>query len=96
MEVSLNLFTILDSNLAEYYLPMVTSGKLPMIQCDKRRSCFLQEVLVDIGDFPMKQVISEATDPMQRTHTYLYDRYGRLFQDIVEDEKRNDIYDSNT
>ena len=34
-----------------------------------------------------------ATDPMQRTHTYLYDPYGRVFQDIVKGGKRTYTYE---
>jgi len=86
----------LDSNLIEYRLP---NGNIWKASYDSmRRKCSeeLQAGKESSGhwNFTYEEgYLKKATDSMQRTHTYLYDPYGRLAQDIVEGSSRSYTYD---
>jgi RHS repeat-associated protein len=85
-----------DSNLAEYHLP---NGNVWKASYDSMRRKKSEELLSSRGSserwtFSYEDgYLREATDPMQRTHTYLYDLYGRVFQDNVEGSKRTYTYE---
>jgi RHS repeat-associated protein len=85
-----------DSNLAEYHLPNGNVWKASYDSMHRKKS---EELISSRGSserwtFSYEDgYLREATDPMQRTHTYLYDHYGRVFQDSVEGGKRTYTYE---
>lgn len=86
----------LDSNLSEYHLP---NGNVWKASYDSMHRKKWEELVSSRGSaerwtFSYQDgYLKEATDPMQRAHTYLYDSYGRIFQDIVEGGKRTYTYE---
>jgi len=85
-----------DSNLAEYHLPNGNVWKASYDSMHRKKS---EELISSRGSserwtFSYEDgYLREARDPMQRTHTYLYDHYGRVFQDSVEGGKRTYTYE---
>jgi RHS repeat-associated protein len=87
----------LDSNLSEYHLPNGNVWKASYDSMRRKKS----EELVSSGGSSERWTFSyedgylkAATDPMQRTHAYLYDSHGRIFQDSVEGGKRIYTYEA--
>lgn len=86
----------LDSNLSEYHLP---NGNVWKVSYDSMRRKKSEKLVSSRGSseqwiFSYEDgYLKAATDPMQRTHTYLYDSYGRVFQDTVEGGKRTYTYE---
>jgi RHS repeat-associated protein len=86
----------LDSNLSEYHLPNGNVWKASYDSMHRKKS---EELISSKGSserwtFAYENgYLREARDPMQRTHTYLYDHYGRVFQDSVEGGKRTYTYE---
>lgn len=85
-----------DSNLSEYHLP---NGNVWKASYDSMRRKKSEELISVRGSaerwsFSYENgYLKEATDPMHRTHTYLYDSHGRIFQDSVESGKRTYTYE---
>lgn len=86
----------LDSNLSECHLPNGNVWKASYDSMHRKK----WEELVSLRGFSQVWTFSYengylkmATDPMQRTHRYLYDPYGRIFQDSVEGGKRTYMYE---
>ena len=85
-----------DSNLVEYYLPNGNAWKASYDLMRRKKSEELFSSRESSGHWTFSYedgYLVRATDPMQRIHTYLYDPYGRLFQDIVDGGKRVYTYD---
>jgi RHS repeat-associated protein len=86
----------LDSNLAEYHLP---NGNVWKASYDSMHRKKWEELVSSRGSSERWTFSYEggylkaATDPMQRTHMYLYDSHGRIFQDSVEGGKRIYTYE---
>jgi RHS repeat-associated protein len=86
----------LDSNLTEYRLP---NGNVWKASYDSMRRKCSEEMLAGRDstghwDFVYENgYLKEATDPMRRVHSYLYDPYGRLAQDTVDGGRRIYTYD---
>ena len=85
-----------DSNLTEYRLPNGNVWKASYDSMRRKRSEELQAGTESSGRWIFTYengYLKEAVDPMQRTHTYLYDPYGRVAQDSVNGSRRVYTYD---
>jgi len=86
----------LDSNLSEYHLPNGNVWKASYDSMHRKKSEELYSSSGSSGQWTFSYnngYLTETIDPMQRTHNYAYNSYGRLFQDETEGGSRTYTYE---